>query len=365
MNLTAQRSSVLSMLIAGATVVIVFAGLRTASGIFNQFFLATFILLISLPIWRWLRQKGMATWLANTLVIAGVVIGTAALVILLGASLARLAAKLPEYAESSAELRTNVRAWLTTTFGLVGDDILALFDLFEPAGLLRAIAGFLLSAVPVATSLFFTLFIFAFLLIDAEAFPKRMRRVLGPDSTMLQRMSAFGQGMGDMIRIRSGLGLFQAGSNLVLFLVLGVDFAFMWAVLSFFGSFIPYLGYWLALIPPLIVTLLKFGMQRALILFVIFHLINGFTENVLAPRFLSRGLNISAVATFLSVIVWSWVLGPLGALLGVPLTIAIKMLILEGNAETRWLAAAIGGDSALDESTGTGDPPDEDEGEPA
>jgi predicted PurR-regulated permease PerM len=128
----------------------------------------------------------------------------------------------------------------------------------------------------------------------------------------------------------------------MLYLALGTDFALLWGLIFFIFSFIPNIGYVLSLIPPAIVTLLEFGWERALLLIVINLIINTLVDNVISPRYMGRGLGLSTLIVFLSLIVWGWVLGPLGALLSVPMTVMVKRLYLERYEETRFLADLIG-----------------------
>ena len=76
----------------------------------------------------------------------------------------------------------------------------------------------------------------------------------------------------------------------------------------------------------------------ALIVLAGYVLINGSVQNFLQPKLMGKGLNISPLVIFLSLFFWGWVLGPMGALLAVPLTMMIKKILLEGFEDTRWLS---------------------------
>jgi predicted PurR-regulated permease PerM len=109
-------------------------------------------------------------------------------------------------------------------------------------------------------------------------------------------------------------------------------------VLTFLLSFIPTIGIFLAMIPPFLLALLEFGLVKALLVVAGFLLIDAVVENVAKPKFLGESLDMAPVVIILSLIFWAAVLGPVGALLAVPLTMAVKQLVLETDEESRWLA---------------------------
>ena len=119
---------------------------------------------------------------------------------------------------------------------------------------------------------------------------------------------------------------------------MGVDFPVLWGILAFLLSYIPTIGFWLALIPPVFLTLLESGVTSAIIVFFGIVLINGFAENVVKPKYMGQGLDLSPFTVVFSVIFWAAILGPFGAILAVPMTMAFKMLILEYDPANKWLA---------------------------
>jgi len=128
------------------------------------------------------------------------------------------------------------------------------------------------------------------------------------------------------VAIVGGTGLIQAIAMVILLQILGVDFAVTWGVLFFLLNFIPAVGFLLALIPPAIVGLLQSGWVTALLVAVGYWAINFVGDNILKPKFLKKGLDVSILVILLSLLFWNWVLGAVGAILAVPLTLAIKNL---------------------------------------
>ena len=109
-------------------------------------------------------------------------------------------------------------------------------------------------------------------------------------------------------------------------------------MVQFLANFIPNFGFYLALIPPLLLAIVKLGFIRAVIFAALYAGVNNFFDIVIAPRYLSRGLDLSTVVSFLAVIIWAWVLGPIGAFIALPLTVMVKKLLLESYPETQLIA---------------------------
>jgi predicted PurR-regulated permease PerM len=124
---------------------------------------------------------------------------------------------------------------------------------------------------------------------------------------------------------------------------MGVDFALLWGVIAFLFSYIPTIGFWFALIPPTLMALLQFGWQEALIVLIGYVIINTLVDNVISPKIMGSDLNISTLVVFLSLIVWGWILGGVGAILAVPLTLMVMFILASFNG-SRWLAVLMSED---------------------
>jgi predicted PurR-regulated permease PerM len=128
----------------------------------------------------------------------------------------------------------------------------------------------------------------------------------------------------------------------IFLLILGVDFALLWGLLALLLGYISSVGFWFALIPPFILALFEFGITKGLIVLVGYILINGSVQNFQQPKMMRSGLNLSPLVFVISLFFWAWVLGPIGALLAVPMTIIVKKFFLEGFDDTRGLAGLMG-----------------------
>jgi predicted PurR-regulated permease PerM len=130
--------------------------------------------------------------------------------------------------------------------------------------------------------------------------------------------------------------------------ILGIPFAALWGLLSFFMGYIPSIGWWISLIPPFFIAWSQYGIGTALIVLISYVLINGGVQNIVQPKMMGKGLRISPLVVFVSVIFWATVLGGMGALIAVPLTM-IVMKILESSESTRWMSSLMRVGSGSDE----------------
>jgi AI-2 transport protein TqsA len=203
---------------------------------------------------------------------------------------------------------------------------------------LSGISGFL-------SSMFLILMIMLFLLSEGSAMMERLRTSVAQDNPQVARLTVIGQDVVLQFGLRAIVNLVTAaGITLLLLLLgvdLGVDFPLLWGVLTFFLSFVPYIGLVLAVAPAVLLALAEFGLGRAIVVIVAVVVVNVLAENVLSPVLMGRGLDLSPTVVFLSFVFWAWLLGGPGAFLALPLTLFVAIM-LGSFPETRWLASLMG-----------------------
>jgi AI-2 transport protein TqsA len=179
---------------------------------------------------------------------------------------------------------------------------------------------------------------FAFMLFDAGGFRSRMQRAFSSDHPLLSRIHNSTSSVATYLRLLTYINVVIGVSDTLLLWFLGIPNPALWGFLAFITGYIPFIGYWIAMIPVLILAYLTGGITLALIVFVGYWLINGTLSNIVAPRVYGKGLNLSPVITLIAVLFWSVILGPLGGLLAVPLTAILSSVVLVSYPETEWLA---------------------------
>lgn len=337
-----NNPSIVRLLVGLASLVIIVAGLKAASGLLAPILIALFIVLVCSPLVAWMRQRKVPLWMAYTVVTLGVITVGLILVGFLALSIAQLTDALPKYQDL---LNAQIIALqkLLTQQGIQGSDLLSL-EIINPGQIIQLVVGFLRGILGTLSNVGLTLFIFIYMLIGASNFSRKLTRGFQGNSVVLDRFQSFARSISIYLLIKSWLGSMTAILQTLLLLALGVDFAVLWGVLSFLFNFIPNIGYVIALVPPMIMALLEFGLAKAIIVFVGYAVINNFFDMVIGPRYLGKGLDLSTLVTFLAVILWTWILGPIGAFLALPLTVMLKKLLLENFEDGQLLADLIGAD---------------------
>jgi len=337
--MTVQKKSVIPLLVAIAATVIIVAGLRAMSGLLSPILLSLFIVLITSPMMARLKQRGLPAWLAYTLVVLGVIVVGLCFILFLAVSLNQLSQELPTYTALIDEQLADLEQWLTQ-YGVTAADIRAL-EWFQPENIFQLLFSFISALLGTVGNVGFMLLVFIYMLASAPNFSARLRRGLATDLPLLERFNDFAHSMGTYLLIKSWLGSVTALSQIILMWVMGIDFAVLWGVFSFLFNFVPNIGFYLALIPPLLLALLKFGLVKAAVFGVLYALINNFFDIVVAPRFLGKGLDLSTLVSFLAVVIWTWILGPIGAFMALPLTVMVKKLVLETFQDTQMIGGLL------------------------
>ena len=167
---------------------------------------------------------------------------------------------------------------------------------------------------------------------------------MDPDSVAYARSASAVPSVVKFLGIITVLNLVIAILDTIFLWFLGIPHPILWGIIAFICGFIPYIGYWISVLPPLILGFVQGGVTTAIVVLLGYWFINGMLSSVVAPRFFGKGLNVSPVLTLLAVLFWGWLLGPVGAIVGVPLTVLLKSIVLENYASTRWLATVLGQD---------------------
>ena len=322
-SLTDRQASLLRFLVAGACVVIITAGLKAAAPIVTVILLGLLIAQSLSPLPGWLMKKGLQPAASVLLSILFVVAGGLFLVLLFGASTARLVKRLPAYREGLAALRDQVAAFLTT----LGVDVsqLPAFHALDPNEVLAA-AGTALAGLASALGTSIVIVLIAGVVLYELTRSRTLQVGAVRQTTWASRFDEVSSQSRQYVALTGLAGLVQAGVNLVILVAAGVDAPLTWAVLFFFLNFVPAVGFLVALVPPALLALLEHGWERALIVVVGYWLVNLIGDNVIKPRFFVKGLDLSFTLMVFALVFWTWVLGPAGTVLAVPLALTIKRL---------------------------------------
>lgn len=326
-------------LVVAACFVVVAAGMRAAAPIIVPFLLALFIALISAPPLLWLQDKGVPQGTAVLAVVLLIVVFCLILAGIISRSVTEFTHALPTYQASMQERLEGLVAWL---HGLGIAPSKDFFDqTFDTRVVVRLTSNVLLGLSAVVTNLFFIILMVIFILLEASTFPRKIRLMTEAPENSMERMNQLIDDVKRYIFLKTmvslGTGVFVA----VWLAVVGVDYYVLWGVIAFLLNFVPNIGSILAAIPAVLLAFVQSGFDMALWATLGYVIVNVVVGNVIEPRVMGRGLGLSSLVVLLSLVFWGWVLGPVGMLLSIPLTMIVK-IALEGNEQTRWVSVLLG-----------------------
>lgn len=342
-----------SRIVEMASVVVLLAGMKFSSSLLVLVLGALFIAIVSEPLVNWLTRRGAphgaavggATFLHLLLfMIFGVVAGQ---------SINRLYDRLPVYRERLGSLVESLAGWLSKNFAPVKAD--DLYGVLDPGQMFSALGEALTGVAGFISNTALVLLIVAFLLFESVGLREKLRRtVLHSDGAQLDPIDETSREVQKYLIVKTvaslATGVILGAWNAVL----GVDFAILWGTIAFLFNYVPAIGSIVAGLPPTLVALAMHGPGVALAVMFGYGMVNFAIGNVIEPRVMGRTLGLSPVVVLLSILFWGWILGPIGAILSVPMTMVIR-IVLSNIEEFAWVAVLLGPSPEPEESD-EGDP---------
>ena len=340
-----KRTAKVPALLILASFIIVVAGMKAASSILVPFFLAVFIAVICAPPLFWLQRKGVPKVLALALILVTILIVGLLFGALIGPSLNDFLSSLPDYQERLSTHITALIGWLREK----GINIPAkeVPRTLHPGWVMNLAGGIFSALSSVLTNGFLILLTVVFILLEVADFPKKLRAVLKNPERSLSTIEKFSQDAKRYLVIKT---LISAAEALVIWLwllILGVDYPVLWGTLVFLLNYVPNIGSIIAALPAVLLALVQLGVGSALLTALGFVVANIVLGNLVEPKLMGKGLSLSTLVVFLSLVFWGWVLGPIGMILSVPMTSLVK-IALESYEETRGLAIMLGSGTEIE-----------------
>ncbi|MDY0261654.1 AI-2E family transporter [Syntrophotalea acetylenica] len=330
--------SVSSVFVTLASLVIVAAGLNAGKVILVPFLLSAFIAILGASPMFWLQRRGLPVWLALTIVMLAVFLAGLLLAGLVGTSVAAFSENLPLYENRLRQLLDTLIAWLDSiNIHLSGP---ALSEAFDPGAVMKLVATLFNAITNMLANGVLVLMTVIFMLLEASGMPAKLRTVLGP-SRRFGGFDSFVRNLQHYMAIKTIVSLITGLLVTLVLVVIGVDFPLLWGLLAFLLNYVPNIGSIIAAVPAVLLAMVQLGPWQALFAGLGYLAINLIMGNILEPRFMGHGLGLSPLIVFLSLLFWGWLLGPVGMLLSVPLTITAK-IALDSHEDTRWVAVLLG-----------------------
>ena len=354
----------LVILLELAAAVVVAGGIRAAAWLVAPVFLALVIVITVHPVHARLRARGLPSWAATILLVLavyGVLVVLAGVVVV---SVARLATLLPSYAAEVNALLASVTAELAR-FGVGAEQLREIAGTLNYGRLVGIVSGLLLGITSLLGNLVFLLSLLLFLSIEASGAGTRLALLARDRAPIAAAFTGFTRATRRYMGVNTVFGLLTGLVDAVVLALMGVPLAVLWGLLVFITNYIPYIGFWIALVPPVLLALLTGGWGLAIGVFVLFTVVNFVLTSVIQPKYVGDAVGISVSLTLVALVFWGWLLGTVGAVLAVPLTLFAKALLVDVNPHVRWANAILGSTrTARDAVDNAGRPPGADDPPP-
>ena len=330
----------LLLLLGGASATVAIAGLREISWLVAPILLALVVVIALAPVQSWLLRAGWPRWASATVLLVlvwTVLLGFVGLLVL---SIAQLAALLPDYAGRAEVLIDGVVRDLNDA-GVVSGQLSDLVQGIDYSQLVGVATGLLSRLTDAASTLLLLLSALVFLAIESGGFSRRLALVAAERPHLPIALGLFARGTRSYLLVSTVFGAIVAVGDAIGLALIGVPAAVLWGVLSFITNYVPNIGFVLGLIPPALLGLLAGGWGELIAIVVLYSALNFVVQTLVQPRFVGDSVGLSMTVTFVALLFWGWVLGALGALLAIPLTLLVKALLVDVDPRGHWLDALL------------------------
>lgn len=336
---SSHRTAFIMLGLAGA--VVVSFGIAAIAEIFVWSFFALVLTICVYPLRAWLERHGVKRGVATVAVILAVVALLGAFAFAFFFSFAQFLALLPQYTDELQSWASNFGTWLSS-LGVGQQQIDEISTWFDPGKVLDVIGGVVGSAAGFVTAAVILLTMLMLMAMDSSPVRTLVRELYPRRPLIATAAFAYTFGVRRYMVVTTFLGIAQGVINWIALVLLGVPGAALWGVLAFLCSFIPNVGYFIAIIPPIVFAALVGGWPLVLAVIVVYGIINAVVQSLVQPRVVGNAVALSQSITFFSVLFWAVVLGPMGAILAIPLTLLVRMLLVDSNPNMTWTRAALG-----------------------
>jgi predicted PurR-regulated permease PerM len=272
-------------------------------------------------------------------VILGMIILFSGFAFLIGGTISSFSGNLSKYESALTSISDSFVKFLNDKGMNINHD--QLFSFIQPAKILEFTAGALNKLVNMMGNTFLILLIVLFTLMEFGSFSVKAKAILVGSDKSISYFSTILQNIRHYLGIKTLICLLTGVFVFIALLIIGVDYPLLWALIAALMNYIPNIGSIIAALPAVLFALVQLGLGGAFWTLGSFMIVNNVLGNFVEPRIMGKGLGLSTLVVFLSLLFWGFILGPVGMFLSVPFTMTIK-IILEQNEKTKWIAILLG-----------------------
>ncbi|MGM7669913.1 AI-2E family transporter [Microbacterium sp. A93] len=342
---TWPRFLVIVLSLAGLVITLEFVqGLQAIVG---PVFLGLNLVIIAYPLQAWLIRQGVHRFLGATVTVAVVVVVLLVFMGLVLWSASELVLALPQYAQQFNEIYNSMITWIGS-FGVTPDMMLEQLSGLNMSTVVSTVTGIvtaLLSNVTAILGLLATVVMTVFFLaMDSVAVDRRMALLNTAKYELGTALTAFADGVRRYWVVTTIFGLIVAALDVAALAIIGVPMIWVWGVLSFLTNYIPNVGFIIGMVPPALLGLVEGGWGAFFAVVAAYSVLNFVIQAIIQPKFTGESVGVIPTVSFLSLLFWAWILGPLGAILALPATLLLKALMIDADPQSRWINSFIASD---------------------
>jgi len=339
MSETSQSHPLSRFLVIAASIVFIVWGVSQAEAVLVPLLVSAFFAVLATPPVFWLERRRVPVVVAVLVVVVGMVVVLVGIGAAVGTSINDFYATLPQY---QARIQADVaafRAFLATKHIATPDAILLKY--MNPEAVMNMTAGLFMRLGSAFSHIVLIVLTVTFILLEATSFPGKLRAVLGDPYQRFPQFTTFIDDVKRYVVIKTIISLATGVLVMVWLSILHVDFPILWGFLAFLLNYVPSIGAFVAAVPAVLLAVIQLGLGMGLLVAGGYGVINLSLAYGIETRLMGRKLGLSALVVFLSLIFWGSLLGPIGAVLCIPLTMSLKFA-LESHESTRWVAVLLG-----------------------
>ena len=324
-----------------AYLVIIIAGVLYAQSFINPMLLAIFLSIVCAQPIIWMKKRKVPSGLAILIVLSGIVAVFMGFADIIGTSVSSFSSVAPFYEQRLEEIWFSVIAFFNERGIEVTGEKLS--EIIAPAKVMGYTAGALSQLGGVMSNTLTIFFLLLFLLLELDSFSIKTRAIAANTNVSVAYLNTIGKSIRHYLSIKTVMSLLTGLIIWIGLMIVGVDYAIIWALVAFLLNYIPNIGSIIAALPAVLFALIQLGVGGAVWTIIIFASVNMIVGNLIEPKMMGQGLGLSTFVVFVALIFWGFVLGTVGMFLSVPLTMSIKIM-LEQKESTKWIAVFLGTD---------------------